>query len=74
LTQVSIPAKSTAWLRQKSETKQGHENRLCAVSTEDQNHDLQLAALKKIGYKRIFIEKVTGAYVQRAEQIGCAMW
>lgn len=32
----------------------------CAqVSTEDQNPDLQLAALKKIGCERIFIEKST---------------
>jgi DNA invertase Pin-like site-specific DNA recombinase len=30
------------------------------VSTEDQNHDLQLEALKKLGCERIFIEKATG--------------
>ncbi len=30
------------------------------VSTEDQNPDLQLAALKKVGCKRILIEKATG--------------
>lgn len=34
------------------------------VSTEDQNPDLQLPALKKCGCKRIFIEKDMGAYVK----------
>jgi DNA invertase Pin-like site-specific DNA recombinase len=29
------------------------------VSTEDQSPDLQLAALKKVGCKRTFIEKAT---------------
>ena len=41
------------------------------VSTEDQNPDLQLAALKKVGCKRIFIEKATGAHVKRTELTRC---
>ena len=41
------------------------------VSTEDQNPDLQLAALKKVGCERIFIEKVTGSHVQRTELTCC---
>jgi DNA invertase Pin-like site-specific DNA recombinase len=35
------------------------------VSTEDQNPDLQLAALKKAGCKRVFTDKATGAHVKR---------
>ena len=41
------------------------------VSTEDQNPDLQLAALKKVGCERIFIEKVTGSHVKRTELTCC---
>ena len=41
------------------------------VSTEDQNPDLQLAALKKVGCQRIFTEKATGAHVQRTELTRC---
>ena len=37
------------------------------VSTEDKNHDLQYAALKKVGCQHIFIEKATWTYVQRTE-------
>ena len=32
------------------------------VSTEDQNPDLQLAALKQVGCQHILIEKATGAH------------
>lgn len=39
------------------------------VSIEDQNSDLPLAALKRVGCKHLFIEKVTGAHVQHPE--GC---
>ena len=41
------------------------------VSTEDQNPDLQLAALKKAGCKRIFADKATGAHVRRPELAKC---
>jgi DNA invertase Pin-like site-specific DNA recombinase len=37
------------------------------VSTEDQRLTLQLDALKKAGCKRIYREKVTGAYRDRPE-------
>ena len=41
------------------------------VSTDDQNPDLQLAALKKAGCKRVFTDKATGAHVQRPELAKC---
>ena len=41
------------------------------VSTEDQNPDLQLAALKQTGCKRVFADKATGAHVQRPELAKC---
>lgn len=34
------------------------------ISTEDQNSDLPLIALKKVGCKLIFIDKATGAHVK----------
>jgi DNA invertase Pin-like site-specific DNA recombinase len=37
------------------------------VSTEDQRLNLQLEALRKAGCKRVFREKVTGAYRDRPE-------
>jgi len=37
------------------------------VSTEDQNSNLQLAALKQAGCKRVFTDKATGAHVKRPE-------
>lgn len=37
------------------------------VSTNDQNLDLQLAALKKAGCGRIFQEKISGAKIKRPE-------
>lgn len=39
----------------------------CRVSTDDQNPDLQLAALKRAGCKRIFTDKASGAHVTRPE-------
>jgi gamma-glutamyltranspeptidase len=37
------------------------------VSTGDQNPDLQLAAPKRAGCKRIFTDKATGAHVKQPE-------
>lgn len=37
------------------------------VSTEDQNSDLQLVALRQVGCERVFTDKATGAHVQRPE-------
>ena len=50
-----------------------YENRLCKkrVSTDDQNPDLQLAALKAAGCERIFTDKDTGANVQRPKLTQC---
>ena len=41
------------------------------VSTEDQNPDLQLTALKQAGCIRLFTDKATGAHVQRPELAKC---
>lgn len=41
------------------------------VSTEDQNPDLQLAALKRTGCKPIFTDKATGSHVKRPELAKC---
>ncbi len=41
------------------------------VSTEDQNPDLQLAALKQAGCQCIFTDKATGVHVKRAELTKC---
>ncbi len=41
------------------------------VSTEDQNPEFQLAALKQAGCKRVFTDKATGANVQRPELAKC---
>ena len=41
------------------------------VSTDDQNPDLQLAALQQAGCKRVFTDKATGAHVQRPELAKC---
>jgi len=43
----------------------------CRVSTDDQNPDLQLAALKRAGCKRIFTDKASGAHVKRPELATC---
>ena len=41
------------------------------VSTEEQNPDLQLAALKRAGCKHIFTDKATGSHVKRPELAKC---
>ncbi len=41
------------------------------VSTEDQNPDLQLTALKKAGCQRVFADKATRAHVKRPELTKC---
>ncbi|MEI8209643.1 MAG: recombinase family protein [Methylococcales bacterium] len=41
------------------------------VSTEDQNPDLQLTALKSAGCERVFTDKATGANVKRPELTKC---
>jgi len=43
----------------------------CRVSTDDQNPDLQLAALKRAGCKRIFTDKASGAHVKRPQLTQC---
>ena len=43
----------------------------CRVSTDDQNPDLQLAALKRAGCRTIFTDKATGAHVKRPELAKC---
>lgn len=41
------------------------------VSTQDQNTDLQLDALKQAGCEQVFHEKMTGSTLQRAELDAC---
>jgi len=43
----------------------------CRVSTDDQNPDLQLAALKRAGCKQIFTDRATGAHVKRPQLAKC---
>ena len=43
----------------------------CRVSTDDQNPDFQLAALRRAGCRRIFTDKATGAHVKRPELAKC---
>src|SRR6266849_2218492 len=43
----------------------------CRVSTDDQNPDLQLTALKKADCRKIFTDKATGAHVKRPELEKC---
>jgi DNA invertase Pin-like site-specific DNA recombinase len=43
----------------------------CRVSTDDQNPDLQLTALKRAGCRKIFTDKATGATVKRPELTKC---
>jgi DNA invertase Pin-like site-specific DNA recombinase len=43
----------------------------CRVSTDDQNPDLQLTALKRAGCRTIFTDRATGATVKRPELVKC---
>jgi len=43
----------------------------CRVSTDDQNPDLQLTALKRAGCKQVFTDKATGAHIKRPELAKC---
>jgi DNA invertase Pin-like site-specific DNA recombinase len=43
----------------------------CHISTDDQNPDLQLAALKRAGCKRIFTDKASGAHIKRLQLVKC---
>ena len=43
----------------------------CRVSTDDQNPDLQLTALKRAGCKRLFTDKATDAHIKRPELGKC---
>ena len=43
----------------------------CRVSTEGQNPDLQLTALKQAECKKIFTDKATGAHVKRPPLTRC---
>jgi DNA invertase Pin-like site-specific DNA recombinase len=43
----------------------------CRVSTDDQNPDLQLAALKRAGCKRIFTDKASGSHIKRLQLTKC---
>jgi DNA invertase Pin-like site-specific DNA recombinase len=43
----------------------------CRVSTDDQNPDLQLGALKRAGCRKIFTDKASGAHVTRPELTKC---
>jgi DNA invertase Pin-like site-specific DNA recombinase len=41
------------------------------VSTDEQNPDLQLAALREAGCEKIYTDKATGANVKRPELVKC---
>jgi DNA invertase Pin-like site-specific DNA recombinase len=43
----------------------------CRISTDDQNPDLQLTALKRAGCTRIFSDTATGAHVKRPQLTRC---
>src|SRR5271157_3656063 len=56
---------STAYQCHKSGTKQATIMGYARVSTEDQNSDLQLTALKRAGCGKIFTDKATGMNTKR---------
>lgn len=43
----------------------------CRVSTDDQNPDMQLTALKRAGCRKIFTDKATGSHARRPELAKC---
>ena len=65
--------KTTAWLYHKSGTKRLMKIGYARVSTEEQNPDLQLDALKAAGCEKIFIDTANGADVKRVELTKCLM-
>jgi len=75
--QIFTPAKTMGCLRHKSWSNINHGQNssmkigYCRVSTDDQNPDLQLAALQRAGCKRIFTDKASGTHVTRPELTQC---
>jgi len=43
----------------------------CRMSTDDQNPDVQLAALQQAGCRKIGTDQASGAHVKRPEMIQC---
>jgi len=43
----------------------------CRVSTDEQNPDLQLTALKAAGCDRLFTDKTSGATAKRPQLVRC---
>jgi DNA invertase Pin-like site-specific DNA recombinase len=58
-------------LHQKWARTQNSLKMTCRVSKDAQNPDLQLAALKRAGCKRIFTDKASGAHVKRPQLTRC---
>ena len=65
LARESVSVISRAWLCHKLRTKQAMKIGYARVSTEDQNPDLQLTALKRAGCGKIFTDKATGTNTKR---------